>query len=538
MVPILEYIVKSAVSLAVFYSFYWVFLRKDTHFVLNRVILISSLILAFILPLINLNIDQPEPVIPTLNINFDEPVGAVSAISPAEKAGWSTWEFITLIYLAGAAFVLLRLVYQSIYMQALSRLSKSEKQSDFTLVYMKKDIIPFSYFNKIFIPESVSAENGLQSIIDHEKSHLRQMHFVDLFLVEVITIIQWFNPFAWLYERSVKEVHEYLADRSVLSRGYNQGNYQALLVNQAMGGPVFTIANQFNQSLIKKRIVMMTKMKSPRLAQLKSFLLLPVIAIILMAYNQPEKAVEVLSSLNPEASLMPASTPSPQPVNFQSSTTPSLKKRVSNVKAEQIKIVGKVVNSETGKDMPGVAIVIKGTTTGTITDDAGDFAILVPDKDAVLVFSSVGYNTQLIPVKNSDRMYVKMEESIVKINLSGPNSLIAKDKPASFEKSPGDTYVVIEELPSYPGGTDALKKFIAENLNYPADAKGKITGMVTVNFVIDKEGNIVNPKVSKSVYPSMDKEALRVVKLIKGWKPAMQNGKPVACKVSLPVIFK
>jgi TonB family protein len=403
---------------------------------------------------------------------------------------------------------------------------------------MKKDIIPFSYFNKIFIPESVSAEHGLQSIIDHEKSHLRQMHFVDLFLVEVITIIQWFNPFAWLYERSVKEVHEYLADRSVLSRGYNQGNYQALLVNQAMGGPVFTIANQFNQSLIKKRIVMMTKMKSPRLAQLKSFLLLPVIAIILMAYNQPEKAVEVLSSLNPEASLMPAATPSPEPVNVESANIPSSKQPVSNVKAEQIKIVGKVVDSETGKDMPGVAIVIKGTTTGTITDNAGDFAILVPDRDAVLVFSSVGYNTQLIPIKNNDRMYVKLEESIVKINLSGPNSLIAKDKPASFEKSPGDTYVVVEELPSYPGGTDALKKFIAENLKYPADAKGKITGMVPVNFIIDREGNIVNPKVSKSLYPSLDEEALRVVKLIKGWKPGMQNGKPVACKVSLPVYFK
>lgn len=537
MVPLLEYIVKSAVSLAVFYSFYWVFLRKDTHFALNRIILISSLILAFILPMINLNIDQPEPVIPTLNINFDEPVGAVSAITPAEKAGWSTWEFITLIYLAGAAFVLLRLVYQSIYMQALSRLSKSEKQSDFTLVYMKKDIIPFSYFNKIFIPESVSAEHGLQSIIDHEKSHLKQMHFLDLFLVEILTIIQWFNPFAWFYERSVKEVHEYLADRSVLNKGYNQGNYQALLVNQAMGGPVFTIASQFNQSLIKKRIVMMTKMKSPRLAQLKSFLLLPVIAIILMAYNQPEKAVEVLSSLNSEAALMPAATPSPEPVKVQPATISASKTTVSNVKAEQIKIVGKVVDSETGKDMPGVAIVIKGTTTGTITDNAGDFAILVPDKDAVLIFSSVGYNTQLIPVKNNDRMYVKMEESIFKINLSGPNSYVATDRPVNSEKA-GDTYVVIEEPPTYPGGTDALKKFIAENLNYPADAKGKIMGVVPVNFVIDKEGNIVNPHVSKNLYPSMDEEALRVVKLIKGWKPAMQNGTPVACKVVIPVRFK
>lgn len=538
MIPLLEYLAKVAVSLAVFYSFYWLFLRKDTHFVLNRVILLSSLLLAFFLPFINLNIVQQEPVIPTLNINFDTDSTFTTVTQTKVPPEWNFWKIISVIYLTGAAFVFLRLIYQSIYMQALSRLSKAEKQDDFTLVYMKKDIIPFSYFNKIFIPESVSAEQGLQSIIDHERSHLKQMHFVDLFLVEILTIIQWFNPFAWFYERSVKEVHEYLADRSVLSRGYNKGNYQALLVNQAMGGPVFTIANQFNQSLIKKRIVMMTKMKSPRLAQLKSFLLLPLIAIILMAYNQPEKAVEVLSNLNPEDVVMPASNPSQETVKVQPASIPSSQKPVSNIKAEQIKIVGKVVDSETGKDMAGVFVVIKGTTIGAVTDNAGDFAILVPDNDAVLAFSCVGYNTQLIPVKNNDRMYVKMEESILKINLSGPNSLVATDKPASFEKSPGDTYVAVEELPSYPGGTDALKEFITENLKYPADAKGKIIGVVPVTFIIDREGNMVNSKVEKSLYPSLDEEAMRVVKLIKGWKPAMQNGKPVACKVGILIQFK
>jgi TonB family protein len=283
---------------------------------------------------------------------------------------------------------------------------------------------------------------------------------------------------------------------------------------------------------------MMTKMKSPRLAQLKSFLLLPLIAVILMAYNQPEKAIEVLSALNPEIPSVINETPPQEKASVQPVSHTTAAKPISKVKAEEIKIVGKVVNSETGVDMPGVAIVIKGTTTGTITDNAGDFAILVPDKEAILAFSSVGYNTQLIPVKNNNRMYVKMEESIFKINLSGPNSYVATEKPAGTSSPASGEYVVIEEPPTYPGGTDALKKFIAENLKYPADAKAKgISGMVPVNFVIDKEGNIVNPKVGKSLYPSMDEEALRVVKLIKGWKPGMQNGKPIACKVNITVRF-
>ncbi len=534
MVPLLEYIVKSAVSLAVFYSFYWVLLRKDTHFVQNRIILVTSLILAFILPLINLNIEQPEPVIPTLNLNFDNPVSQISAITHAEEAGWGIWKFITIIYLVGAAFVFLRLVYQSIYMQALSRLSKSEKHNDFTLVYMEKDIIPFSYFNKIFIPESVSAEHGLQSIIDHERSHLKQMHFVDLFLVEVLTIIQWFNPFAWLYERSVKEVHEYLADHSVLSKGYNQGNYQALLVNQAMGGPVFTIANQFNQSLIKKRIVMMTKMKSPRLAQLKSFLLLPVIAIVLMAYNQPEKAVEVLKGSVPE------STSLDKPVDPPAIPQSSAKSNVSVTKsAEQIKIEGTVISFETNKELTGVNVVVKGTMVGTKTDASGRYSILVPDNEAVLVFSYIGYESQAIPVKWEKRIDIMMREYALDINFSQPNYLVTPDQSPGFTNSNGEVFVAVEELPSYPGGTDALKKFIADNLKFPVDAKrAEITGMVLVTYVIDSDGKLINPKIRGSLFPSMDEEALRVTRLIKGWQPAKQNGKPVACQVNMPVAFK
>jgi TonB family protein len=533
----LEYLLKSGVALTVFYFFYWIFLRNDTHFRLNRVIMVGSLVLSLTLPLAQIQINRVEPVIPVFSINFETDDAVASGMTGvATSSEWNLWKVIVWIYAAGAVLVLLRLVYQGIYMQALSRLSKSEKHSDFTLVYMEKDIIPFSYFNKIFIPASHTTLNGIRTIIDHERSHLKQWHFLDLFLAEFITIIQWFNPVAWLYERSVKEIHEYLADRAILDQGYNQGSYQALLVNQAMGGPVFTVANQFNQSLIKKRIVMMTKMKSPRWAMLKAFFLLPLVAILLMAYSQPEETLQDLKTLYSENVIIPNETPSQASGSVQKVSQPSANKPVSSQKAEQIKITGKVVD-ESGNDMPGVAIVIKGTTSGTITDNAGDFVILVPDKDAILVFSSVGYKSKTINVKNEDRLYVKMEENILKISLTGANSFVAAEKSTNEKNTTGNSFVVIEETPTYPGGTDALKKFLDENLK-PVNVKDKITGTVTVNFVIDKEGNIVNPKVWRGVHPTLDEEALRVIRLIKGWKPGMQNGKPVACKVSIPVKFK
>ena len=109
-----------------------------------------------------------------------------------------------------------------------------------------------------------------------------------------MTVLQWFNPVMWFYEKSIKEVHEYLADDAVLHSGSNQGKYQALLVNQAIGGPVFILTNQFNQSLIKKRIMMMKKMKTSQMAKFKALLILPLIAGLMLAFmNPPVKTVGV-----------------------------------------------------------------------------------------------------------------------------------------------------------------------------------------------------------------------------------------------------
>ena len=116
---------------------------------------------------------------------------------------------------------------------------------------------------------------------------MTQGHYIDLFIVEIMTVLQWFNPVMWFYEKSIKEVHEYLADEAVLQTGSNRGKYQALLVNQAIGGPVFILTNQFNQSLIKKRIMMMKKMKTSQLAKFKALLILPLIAGLMLAFVNP-----------------------------------------------------------------------------------------------------------------------------------------------------------------------------------------------------------------------------------------------------------
>ena len=362
---IVEYLIRSGIALGVFYLFYWLLMRKSTHFGLNRLTLATSLIASLVLPLIKIDL-TPEVVagsIPVMSIDLTTVVQIVSKPEPE----WGIREVVLLIYFSGLAITLFRLVYQSIYIHVISKISRTITKGKHTIVLVEKEITPFAYFSKIFIPASKMEETTFESILAHEKSHLKQYHYLDLFLIEVVTIVQWFNPIVWLYERSVKEVHEYMADDEVLKQGVSKGNYQALLVNQALGGPVFTISHQFNQSLILKRIVMMTKMKSPQLAKIRVLLFIPLTAILLMAFSNPEHIV------NPVVEKVGTLTQQITGINILPDNSTSL--NISDSEKGPILIKGKVVDASTSKPIEGVSIIIQGTNTGTTTDKNGAFKI-------------------------------------------------------------------------------------------------------------------------------------------------------------------
>jgi TonB family protein len=296
----IEYLLKSSITLTILYLMYWLLLRKGTHFKLNRTILVFTILASLTLPFLNTNLLYlfGSTDLPSFSVLLKEITitgGNIKSSNAHIAIDWSVLLFS--IYLAGVIFSLFRLVYQGIYLHCLSRTAKEIHKSDkLSVIKIEGNITPFAYFNKIFIPSSGSDSLTLNTILMHEKSHLDQYHFLDILLVQVLTILQWFNPFAWLFEKSLKEVHEYQADQAVLKQGQNQGTYQALLINQVMGGPVFSITNNFNNSLIKKRMIMMTKMKTPRLAQLKVLLFVPMLLILLVAFTNPKNSVVLNSS--------------------------------------------------------------------------------------------------------------------------------------------------------------------------------------------------------------------------------------------------
>ena len=153
--------------------------------------------------------------------------------------------------------------------------------ADNVVVFVDRGYSPFSFFNLVFINEVTLPANSLQTILEHEQVHISQHHTVDLILVELATILQWFNPIIWLAGREMKSIHEYLADEGVLQNGISRPGYQQMILDETMGIRVNNLTNNFNVSLLKKRIAMMTKSKSKTWAKSKVLIALPVLLVLL-----------------------------------------------------------------------------------------------------------------------------------------------------------------------------------------------------------------------------------------------------------------
>ncbi|MFC2137449.1 peptidoglycan DD-metalloendopeptidase family protein [Bacteroidota bacterium] len=163
--------------------------------------------------------------------------------------------------------------------------SKKNKKGSIRIVLVDKNISPFSFFNYIFINPTIQNKEHLNHILLHEKEHIIKNHSFDKILVEIISAIIWINPFIWLIKKSLNEIHEYEADNGVIINCNTNTNYIKLIVNQAFGNQFFQLTNNFNYSLIKKRMLMMTKTKSPVLKKLKFLLILPACIGLMQIYS-------------------------------------------------------------------------------------------------------------------------------------------------------------------------------------------------------------------------------------------------------------
>ena len=210
----------------------------------------------------------------------------VGAVQETSAISWV--QIVLLVYLAGILFLACRNIYSLICLFRLVHSGKHEKlEKGVTLVVHNQEIAPFSWMKYIVISRKDLEENGREILI-HEMAHIHHRHSVDLLVADICIFFQWFNPGAWLLKQELQNVHEYEADETVINEGVNAKEYQLLLIKKAVGTRLYSMANSFNHSKLKKRITMMLKEKSNPWARLKYLYVLPLAAIAVTAFARPE----------------------------------------------------------------------------------------------------------------------------------------------------------------------------------------------------------------------------------------------------------
>lgn len=307
--PFIPYLVKSVICISLLFVVYWFFLRKDTFFRMNRIYLVSMVIFSLLLPLFSISWVPKGPAASVAVML--EPVLVMPARMNYSVSGQYGWlEVSMIVYFTGMLIFLFRFLSQLVQLMILSRRFGITRQNGLNIVSVDRGYSPFSFLNMIFIYDKELQKEDLEAILKHESVHIRQMHTLDLVLMELLIIFQWFNPFAWLTGREMKSVHEYLADEGVLQTGINRSLYQQMILNETMGIQVNNLTNNFNVSLLKKRILMMTKSKTKTWAISKLVFVLPVLLILWFIFSASSFSHSVPVSLTVDKAVSPE-TPIP-----------------------------------------------------------------------------------------------------------------------------------------------------------------------------------------------------------------------------------
>ena len=548
----LVYILKSAFCLALFYSFYRLLLSEETFHRFNRVALLALLLVSFVLPLIVLGgeaIEQQQPIGTTVNIIAHGAEPATGAAS--EQTYIFDWRHaLLLLYIIGLvgcicyhllSYIRLGVLFRKAQREPLSRYMPTEGDRGVKLHVHDEEISPFSWMNRIVVSRR-SLEENAREVLRHELAHIAHRHSWDLLLVDVCTLLQWFNPAVWLLKRELRTLHEYEADEAVIKGGVDTKEYQRLLIKEAVGTRLYSMANNLNHSSLKKRITMMLKRKSNPWARLKYLYVLPLAAASVAVFARPEvsnKLDEISSAKVSE---------------LTSIAKADEVKSAENPLRQRVKVSGKVVDAKSGKALAGVTILAKGTdgriASATMSQKGGKFEFETYEGLA-LQFSFVGMQDQsvIVPQGGAKSLTVQMAEAVM--SLTGmevvgyapemteelPPVLLSDTK--SGLSNGEEVFVVVESQPEYPGGMGELMKFLSRNIKYPAAAQqARVQGKVIVEFLVGKDGSISDIKVKRSVNPELDAEAVRVIGLMPKWRPGEQRGKAVDVRYELPITFR
>lgn len=283
---ILRFIVESGICLVSFYLLYWILLRRETFYRLNRLYLLSSVIISIVLPLFHFPIQLTGsaasfiPSIPSLGQSIVPAERLSSEPGVIAQSIQLNWFRITVfIYFLGTAVMLAKLGIGIAKILKIRMEGIIDKTYTFNIVYTKRNISPFSFFNYVFLREAQNESANVVSILDHECVHIRQRHTYDNVFIELVLAFFWFNPIIWLYREAIKDTHEFLADDGAIENGNSLLAYKSFILAQVSINPEFPITSSF-ASRIRKRVVMINLGPSSTAAKVKVLLAIPLTFIL------------------------------------------------------------------------------------------------------------------------------------------------------------------------------------------------------------------------------------------------------------------
>lgn len=300
------YVIKAAITLALLYSCFFLFLSKETFHRFNRCMLVGIMLVSLVMPMFHFTTSHPTTLNEEVYIvqNYIQHDTAPIIVT-AQQAQGITWiQALTWIYMAGVVLMLiLTLVQATSLIRFMSSGVRHTDSQGNTVILHNNDVPPFSIFRYIVMSVK-DYESSRQYILTHEQEHIRLGHTYDLLLLQGMKTLMWFNPFIWFLSRDLKAVHEYEADQAVINQGIDAKSYQQLLVMKVVGNRLQPFTNNLNHGSLKKRIIMMYQKPSNRWLMLKALCAIPVAALTINTFATPietdpvEDMVKTLETTN------------------------------------------------------------------------------------------------------------------------------------------------------------------------------------------------------------------------------------------------
>ncbi|HCN84800.1 MAG TPA: hypothetical protein DIT07_14455 [Sphingobacteriaceae bacterium] len=484
-----QYLLQANLYLVLLYGFYTLLLRNNTFFRLNRIYLLSSGIIAFLMPV--LQFESIKALFITEQVRqTTRTIGTVIYSAPqvysAQENTWTLTDWLLAVYIAGIILFVSRFLLQLFVVL--------RKRSGYSSI-----LKAHSFFGKIVVSDHIE---GRKIIMEHEKVHVSQWHSADVILFEVISIVSWFNPVVYAYKKALKYIHEFIADEAVAKNQFTKEDYSLLILSNVFGIRTQELSNSFfNQSLLKRRIIMLHKTKSKRITLLKYSLCVPLLAAMLIFssstvkiedYSEPIKNIKL--------------------GNF-------IKTDPDNQSDEYYKLF-----LRRNPQIKNLAWTTKPSVTVYLKDG----------KKEVYDLDNDGH------IKNAEVKYGELPSSpppppALSTPASQIDKIVLSDEP---QPDPVVQMEMVQVLPQFPGGPQGWVKFVGDNYNYPKMAReNNVSGKVIISFIIEKDGSLTDFRVVRDFGFGTGEEAVRMMKTSPKWTPGIQNGLKVRVTYYQPIIL-